>query len=249
MQKSPHSNNGRVGKRTRAHVGTTNRKQREPDIPTPEPQPTKTSSPKPPDSTRSSVTARGNSVTNPTASFMAKVRKNETKETKEKKEMEKTQLDTLKCKFVECFEDGKEPLQTGTTYMDDTLPPTRFSCAPPPHDSFHVTTSERGTSAFATDQERLTTTYSNHIATYSPKRRGEKPPEVYNENTLLKAELREREEGRLARIRGNNARVEAVAHEHNEKLLETSERHVATVKKQQEKYAESIAFRQARGFD
>lgn len=52
--------------------------------------------------------------------------------------------------------------------------------------------------------------------------------------------MKEKEAGRLARIRDNNARVEASNDAFQNKLSHDSSRRVATVKKQQENYAQVL---------
>jgi hypothetical protein len=60
------------------------------------------------------------------------------------------------------------------------------------------------------------------------------------ENTQRRAQAKEKEEGRLARIRDNNARVEATNDAFQNKLTTENTRRVATVKRQQENYAQVL---------
>lgn len=74
-------------------------------------------------------------------------------------------------------------------------------------------------------------------------------PAVGDENAVRRAQAKEREAGRLARIRDNNARVDAMTDDYHSKIVTDDSRRIATVKRQQENYAQAIAIRQAKGID
>jgi len=119
----------RPKKRERAHVGTTNRK---PD------RSTNSRSPRPPQ--RPSLSPPREGVMKATTASTKKQRETkESREAKEKKEMEKTNLEVMRCKFVECFEEGKNNLQVGRKH-GSRMPPTRFSCSPSHRNTFPLTT-------------------------------------------------------------------------------------------------------------
>jgi hypothetical protein len=63
---------------------------------------------------------------------------------------------------------------------------------------------------------------------------------TYNitENSMRRAQAKEREAGRLARIRDNNARVDAMTDAYHSKIYTDDSRRIATVKRQQEGYAQ-----------
>eukprot|EP00026_Physarum_polycephalum_P015314 Phypoly_transcript_15962.p1 GENE.Phypoly_transcript_15962~~Phypoly_transcript_15962.p1 ORF type:complete len:243 (+),score=30.52 Phypoly_transcript_15962:134-862(+) len=234
---------GAIAKRTRAQVGTTNRKRPDDECPPEPPAPVSPSPPRVSSSPSAHTDGRQSTVMNATASSMSKQHdhaKEKSRGGKRKgdgKGAPLSNLETMQCKFVESFEAGKNNLRLGDTYKHDShdTPPTRFSPAPPPRDTSHLIVGERGSPAFISEKQRLDTTYHTTIHT------------DINENEIRKAQAREREEGRLARIRDNNARVEANNDAFQTKLTTDSNRRVATVKRQQENYAQAVAIRQARG--
>lgn len=255
MHRSPSLEHGVPHKRTRAQVGTTNRKSLQSDD-----MPDLHAKASPPRLSTSSTTTsslrlspdphRTSTAMQSTAASIGKAKRSqrETVEAKERKQAEKAHLETMRCKFVETFEDGKNNLKTSMLYVDPNLPPTRFSCVPPVRDTSYLTTGERGSPAYIAEEQRLSTTYHANMHPHvSPG--GERLPEVVNENAQRKAQAKEREAGRLARIRDNNARVDAMTDAYHSKIVTDDSRRIATVKKQQEGYAQAIAIRQARGID
>jgi len=99
---------------------------------------------------------------------------------------------------------------------------------------------EKGSPAYMSEQQRLATTYHTTI-------QPTQDDAPIDENIQRKAIEKERETARFARIRDNQARVEASNDVTQTKQITDNNRRVATVKKQQENYAQAIALRQARG--
>jgi len=247
---------GGIHKRTRAQVGKSNRKRPE-LVQQTQPAPVKATAAPQKSSPASPVLPEGRNSTimQSTAASLGKLRPGggggggggtrEGKEAKERKEAEKVQLEVLRCKFVETFEEGKNNLKTGMLYVNPDLPPTRFSPAPAPRDTFYLTTGEQGSPSYITEDQRLATTYHTNIHPKKP----EIVDVVVDDNAVRKAQTKGQEEGRLARIRANNARVDASNDEFHQRLEHEDNRRVHTVKKQQEGYAQAIAVRQARGLN
>lgn len=251
------STKGAIPKRTRAQVGSTNRKRVDENEPkSPQPQ---RSSPKPSYSP-SFGEDRQSTVMADTVSSLGKHHVNSGRTTKSIKDDTKqntgtplSNLELMQCKFVESFEEGTtNKIRLGDTHNNHSveIAPTRFSSAPIPQNTSHLTYGEQGSPAFLPEKQRLATTYHTTIHAFpeppgDPIRR-DRAPVIVDENVQQKAISKEREAGRLARIRDNNARVEASNDAFQNKLITDTSRRVATVRKQQENYAQAVAERKAR---
>lgn len=95
----------------------------------------------------------------------------------------------------------------------------------------HKLAGERGTTHHAADSERFVTTKQVPFAGDG------------------KAEREQKEQGRLERIRTNNARVEDVTRQENATMRANDQRRVNTVMKQQQQYQTAIETRIAKGLD
>jgi len=148
------------------------------------------------------------------------------------KRKDQENLHKLRCEFVETFEEGKTPIKMSTNYSnpDSRIPPTRFSSNPPFKDTYHLTVGERGTTHHVSDNDRFITTKQVPI----------------EENRAVRDE---RTQGRLERIRQNNARVEDVTREENAQMRVNDQRRVQTVMRQQQQYQQAIETRIAKGLD
>eukprot|EP01112_Ceratiomyxa_fruticulosa_P008227 TRINITY_DN2125_c0_g1_i2.p1 TRINITY_DN2125_c0_g1~~TRINITY_DN2125_c0_g1_i2.p1 ORF type:complete len:245 (+),score=64.81 TRINITY_DN2125_c0_g1_i2:99-833(+) len=214
--------------KTRKFIGTTNRTSLTP-LPAAEP-----SSPSRSGSRLShTITPPSPSLSRTTRSIEAKMVGK--KVDKVEKERDRLNMDAMKAKFTETFEDGKNTsaVHRKAGFSGEVYPPTRFSGVPHKEDSHEIMGGEPGTSFFMFDFERLLTS----------KQFDASPDRITETDFQIKSG---KEFARGERIRANQARVESSVLSGMEKKEEMKAKHIEAVMKQQQEYEKAIGEREKR---